>query len=164
MAVVASKLAVARQRPSGDQATQRMVRVCASSRIAAQLHASLPGCWRAHIRTALSPLQLASSSPARLAHSALQQCWPKSCRCCLPQKTARHSVQRCQTTGVIRQKALHFDCCNWKCHSAMSSMGMVFQASLKTLFPASLKTPETQVCSVTQHVPSMQGLPGHSSF
>ena len=63
MAVVASKLAVARLRPSGDQLQERMVRWCVSSRMAVHTHVSLRACL-AQMRTVLSPLQVASRSPA----------------------------------------------------------------------------------------------------
>ena len=64
MAVVASKLAVASWRPPGAQLQHRMVRVCDSSRMASHTHSSLPGDLLVQSRTVLSPLQLASVSPA----------------------------------------------------------------------------------------------------
>ena len=65
MAVVASKLAVDRYLPSGDQLLHRMLRWCVSSSIAAHIQVSLvPGLRQ--ILTVLSPLQLAMLSPARL--------------------------------------------------------------------------------------------------
>lgn len=64
IATVASKLAVARDLPSGDQLQQRMVLECASSRVAVQTHWLPPGCLLVHSLTVLSPLQLASVSPA----------------------------------------------------------------------------------------------------
>ena len=66
IAVVASKLAVARQRPSGDQARARTVRDCSSKM---EVHAhwlsleATPGA-QLQMRTILSPLQLASILPA----------------------------------------------------------------------------------------------------
>lgn len=63
MAVVLSKLAVASWRPEGDQQQERTVRVCMSSRIALQRQRPVAeSCTQ--IRTVLSPLQLASMSPA----------------------------------------------------------------------------------------------------
>ena len=69
IAVVASKLAVASWRPPGAQLQQRMVRVCDSSRMALHIHSSLPGDFLVQSRTVLSPLQLASVSPAQCMSS-----------------------------------------------------------------------------------------------
>lgn len=72
MATVASKLAVAKDLPSGDQLQLRMVLVCASSRVALQTQSLLPGCFLVHSLTVLSPLQLASVSPASPCHDDQQ--------------------------------------------------------------------------------------------
>lgn len=64
MAVVASKLAVASWRPPGAQLQHRMVRACASSKMALHTHSSLPGHFLVQSLTVLSPLQLARVSPA----------------------------------------------------------------------------------------------------
>lgn len=109
-AVVASKLAVARQRPSGDQATQRMVRVCASSRIAAQLHASLPGCWRAHIRTVLSPLQLANMSPAK-KHTAPRNSMLADELPMLP--ASKHNLTPCGAVDLLLSQSVHSVSSKW---------------------------------------------------
>lgn len=64
MAVVASKLAVAKHLPSGDQLQARIVRLWVSSSTALHTHPGGMACW-VQIRTVLSPLQLASIVPAR---------------------------------------------------------------------------------------------------
>ena len=64
MAVVASKLAVASWRPPGAQLQHRMVRACASSKMALHTQSSLPGHFLVQSLTVLSPLQLARVSPA----------------------------------------------------------------------------------------------------
>ena len=63
MEVVASKLAQARVRQSGDQLQLLTVRLCVSSNTAVQCHSLL--CPRDQIRTVLSPLQLARDAPVR---------------------------------------------------------------------------------------------------
>jgi len=60
MAVVASKLAVAKNFPQGDQAQDRTVRVWVSSRTALQCQRRLEGVC-SQIRTVLSPLQEANT-------------------------------------------------------------------------------------------------------
>ncbi len=97
--VVASKLAMARHLPSGDQLTQRTVRVCESSRIAVHRHSpceawshapscvawlsgSLPFCLvasgQAQILTVLSPLQEASDWPAGGSAMLQAQGWARA--------------------------------------------------------------------------------------
>ena len=68
MAVVASKLAVARYRPSGDQLVHLMLRWCVSSRMAVHTQVSVEPCC-CQILTVLSPLQLAMLLPVGQLHT-----------------------------------------------------------------------------------------------
>lgn len=83
-AVVESKLAVASARPPGAHEQQRIVRSCASSRVASHLH-ELPSPSRVlQIRTVLSPLQLARWVPTERLRGFLRvQCrflWRKGAK------------------------------------------------------------------------------------
>ena len=63
IAVVPSKLAVARLRPPGDHATPRTVLLCVSWSTVLQYHCPVSGSF-SQSRTVLSPLQLAKQVPA----------------------------------------------------------------------------------------------------
>jgi hypothetical protein len=59
--VVASKLAVANSLPVGDQATLRIVLLCAPSKVSTQCHSEKLSCEAGfHKRTVLSPEQVAN--------------------------------------------------------------------------------------------------------